>query len=144
MNDYASIKIADGVTAQSGITTTPVLMTGWAINGNSFGAVPDHTSDNITIATTGTYKIGFQNSFSGTSSTTFEFHLRVDTGSGDVEQDEGCHRKLGTGGDIGSCSFPGILELTAGDILTIYVESDSGGGASMTPEDAQFTLQQIK
>lgn len=137
---YAGIYVADGSTAQTGITTTPELMTGFAADGISSDAVPDHTADSITITTAGDYEVYFQCSFSGDNSTVFEFHIRVDG----VEQPYGCHRKLNANGDEGSCSAKGQLTLAATDVITVYVESDQGGGGGdFTPIDAVLSVLKI-
>ena len=89
----------------------------------------------------GNYDISFQCSFSGSVSALVQYRLRVDA----VEQSFGCNRKLGTGGDVGSCSFfaPGVT-LTATDVLTVYVETDDPGtGDQVTVVDAQFSARMV-
>ena len=136
---YANLYVADGSTAQSGISTTPVKVTGFAANGPSNDATPDHTNDQITINTGGTYKVCLQVSFSGTVSTMFTFHLR---NNGVEVVQAGTTRTLGTGGDLGSCSFTQILNLSQSDVLTIYVEAD-GASKSITPEHMQLSTFEI-
>lgn len=140
MGGYASILTVDGSTAQTGISATPAIVTGWSANGAaSDGLTPDYTTtDGITIDVDGVYAIYFQSSFSGTGSKTFEYHLRVDG----VEQAEGAHRKMGTAGDVGSVSFAAIKSLSAAEVVTVYVESGDGG-TSVTPLDAQLIAFQI-
>ena len=58
-HDCAAILVADGSTAQAGITTTPVKMTAFATNDIASGAIPDHVNDQITIGTDGIYLIIF-------------------------------------------------------------------------------------
>jgi hypothetical protein len=134
---YAAIYVTDGSTAQSSISTSPAKVTGFAANGPSNDATPDHTNDQITINTTGTYAIAFHISFSGTVSTEFIFKLRNSA----VEQNAGCIRTLGTGGDSGSCGFNTIMTLSASDVLTIYVEAD-GASKSITPEEMHLTVSE--
>lgn len=138
MGGYASIKTVDGVTPQGSISTTPVLLTTWAVDGDANGLTPDHTTDSITIDVSGVYHVDCDISFAGSGTTVFEVHLRVDG----VEVDEGFHRKLGTGGDEGSAGFNGIISLLANEVLTVYIEAD-GSGKSVTPSDAQLTVNQI-
>ena len=138
MGGYASIKTVDGTTAQTGITATPVKLTTFAVNGTANGLTPDHTNDQITIDVDGVYFVECDVSFSGSSNSTFELHLRVDA----VEKDEGFHRKIGSGGDTGSAGFHGIVSLVAGEVLTTYIES-TDGGTSVTPSDAVFSAHQI-
>jgi uncharacterized protein GlcG (DUF336 family) len=136
---YASIYVNDGASAQGSISTTPAKVTGFAANGPSNDSTPDHTNDQITIVTGGAYLVAFQVSFSGTVSTSFTFKLRIDA----VESTLGCTRVLGTGGDLGSASFSGILNLSASEVLTIYVESAVGSGNSITPADMQLSVIEI-
>lgn len=139
MGVYGGIKIVDGITAQSGITPTPETLTGWEVNSPSNGVSPDYSTGQITVDHDGVYLVTAQVSFSGTLNTTFTVHVRIDG----VEQDEGLHRKMGTGGDVGSASLMAIISLSEGNVLTLYVQSDAGGGASMTPVDAQFMITRI-
>lgn len=140
LGGYASLKTVDGSTAQTGIGVTPVKLTTWDTNGDSNGLTPDHTSDDITIDVSGVYHVDCNVSFSGTANATFQLHLRVDN----VEKDEGLHRKLSTGGDVGSAGFSGIVTVAANEVLTVWVESDDAGtGDSITPADAQFNVNQI-
>ena len=136
---YANLYVADGSTAQGSISTTPTKVTGFAANGPSNDATPDHTNDQITINTGGAYKVCFQVSFSGTVSTMFTFHLR---NNGVELTQAGTTRTLGTGGDNGSCSFTQIFNLSQSDVLTIYVEAD-GASKSITPEHMQLSIVEI-
>ena len=140
MGGYAELRVDDGVTAQTGITT-PTIMTGWSTNGESNGLTADQANNKITIDVAGLYMCWFQNSFSGGGNVTFEFNINVDSGGGYVEQAGGCHRKMSSGGDVGSASFVRLLSLSAGDDVAIFVEADSS--ASMTPFDAQFIIKQV-
>lgn len=136
---YAIIYVNDGAVAQTGVTTTAVLMTGFDTNGINSDATPDHTGDKITINTDGDYLCVFQCSFSGDNNTTFIFHIRIDS----VAQPFGAHRKLNASGDSGSGIALGLLTLSATDVVTVFVESDSGGGAAFTPIDASLTVLRI-
>jgi len=136
---YGGLYIQDNATTQAGIDLNPVKMTGWEGNLSANGVSPDFVNNQITVLTTGVYLCFVQISFAGQSSTEFHGHLRVNGN----EQVEGWHRKLGTGGDVGSASFTALKVLNANDILTIYIESDDGGGANFTPMDAQFIVHRI-
>jgi hypothetical protein len=136
---YGGIYIQDGSTPQTGIDTTPTKMTGWATNTASAGTTPDQANNQITVGTDGVYLIWASVGFSGSVNTTFQGHLRVN----DIESWAGFHRKLSAGGDVGSVSFVSLLVLSADDVLSIYIESDAGGGASMTPTDAQLIVYRV-
>lgn len=136
---YGVLYVHDAVTAQAGITTAPELFTGFVSNGLSSGLTVDHTTDSITAVTDGIYIVLFQNAFSATGNAIFDFHLRIDA----VEKTSATHRKMSSGGDAGSVSFFDIVSLSTAEVVTIYVESDQGGGASITTVDAQLVLLKI-
>lgn len=136
---YGGIYVADGATPQTGIDTTPTKITGWTNNTASAGTTPDQANNQIAVGTDGVYLIWASVGFSGSNNTTFEGHLRIN----DVESYAGFHRKLSASGDVGSASFVSLLILSADDVLSIYVESDAGGGASMTPVDTQFIVFRV-
>lgn len=135
LGGYGFISVLDGSTADAGISATPKLVTGFTTNGVAKDTTPDFANNQITVGVAGDYVIKFQMSFSGTASRTFLFRARVN-GAVSVL---GCSRKLGTGGDVGSCSFEGSLILAADDVVTVYVES-TDGGSSITSVDAQLQL----
>jgi len=140
VDKYGGIYVKDGSTAQTTLGTTQKKMTGFAADSPSSGVTPAHASDQITILTAGDYEVHFQNSFSGSVSAEFQFFARIDG----VETSLGCKRKLGTGGDVGSCSFTGILTLAVNEVLTVYVETDNGSDTdSMTPVDSQFWVKKL-
>lgn len=137
---YGSISVADGSTQQDD-PYTGAKLTCYTTNGNSNGTTPDHTDDSITIGVAGNYDIAFQVSFSGTSSSTAAFRLRVN--GAETSPVYGCTRKLGTAGDVGSASFlaPGVT-LAVNDVVTIYVELD-GATDDLTVVDSQFTVKMV-
>jgi len=143
---YGGIYSADGVTAQGTLGTTAALLS-WnyatAYDGLSSGGVtPDKANSKITVANAGDYQIHFDISFSGTGNASFQFHLRV----GGVEVAQGAvSRKLGAGGDIGNCGFTTYKTLAAGDVLTIYVETDNVANTdSGTMRDAHFNVTRVR
>ncbi len=117
---------------------TGVKLTCFAGNGSSHGVTPDYTDDSLTIDVEGIYDINFQCSFSGTGNSVVKFRLRVDA----VETQIGCTRKLGSGGDIGSCSFIGQGFLPLGSVLTVYIESD-GATDDFVIEDCQLSVNMV-
>lgn len=143
LGEYAEIYLHDGSTAQTGVTTTPTKMTGFATNGADEGnLVADAANDQIDVSESMDVLVLFQCSFSGGANTTWQFHARI---SGVEQVASACERKLGAGGDVGSCSF---ICLCAGlvdtDTIEVFVESDQGGGASFTPTMAQLAVRRIR
>lgn len=130
----------DGATAQTGITTTPVKLTGWATAGQSRNLTVSIGADEFVAKAGGRYEVTAQISFSGTASTTFQFHIRVNG----AETAYQAVRKVNSGGDTGSVSIvPGIITLARGDAVSVYVESSAGGGASLTLEAGQFYIVEV-
>lgn len=132
---HGEISVHDGATAQPGVGTTPVKMTGFDTNGDSNGVTVDSSSDTITIKVPGLYLVNFHCSFSGAANTEYQCHLTVngtEDGLGFVQELEG--------GQAKSASFGGQRRFLRGDDLTIYVESDNGAGVSFTPEHAFFSV----
>lgn len=135
-NTFGGIYTNDGSSvAQNNITTTPTKLLNWDGNYASSGVTPAFGSSQITLDSAGTYAILCQVSFSGTANTTFQIHFALD---GVLNENIGTHRRLGAGGDVGSCSFVGIATSNANQVASLLIESDAGGGASATIVDAQF------
>ena len=133
---WSAIYVADGMIAQTGITTTPVKVSGFTTNVvGKGGMIPDHTDDSITIPVDGDYLVLAQISWSGSVNQQFEIHVAVDT----VESPFGTHRKIGAGGDVGSASaiapFEGLL---ATEKISLYVNTVPSGVGEITPVDMQL------
>jgi hypothetical protein len=112
-------------TAQTGVTTTPEKLTAFAANGISDNMTADHTDDSITATYAGDYDITCYLSFVST------------------EQVYSAQATSNATPDEMHVSFGGMLALSASDIITVYVESDQGGGASITVSDAQLMAKRI-
>ena len=108
---FAEIHSHDNATTQSiptGATYTKI--TTLDNNGENANCTADATNDKITITKTGRYLVNGSFSFScGTNNVTFFGSAFLN----DVEQNQ-IHwtRKIATGGDIGSASFTGIIDVT--------------------------------
>ncbi len=136
---YGDIYAKDASTGQASIDTTPALLTGFAANGLSSGTTPDHTSDNITVAFAGVYTFSFHISATATASTQFLFYIRVNAEEGNY----GCEFTTNATPDAEQASMSGRLTLSANDIVTVYVQSDAGGGATLTPTQMQLELESV-
>lgn len=77
-------------------------------------------NSSFTIEKAGYYAVNGQFSFSDGANT--EFHIALGTNG---LRNKDCHteRKLGTGGDVGSCSFTCINYFNVSDVLTLMVEN---------------------
>lgn len=99
---------------------------------------PDVANNRIEIDQDGIYEVNSQISFSGTGGTTFDFFIYVNA----APSNYAFQRKLGTGGDVGSASVVGILDLSDGDLVDVYLQAD-GAAKSITPSYAQLFLHRI-
>jgi len=135
---YGGIYLLDGSTAQTGISTTPAKMTGWGGNLAAAGVTPDYTDGSLTVGTDGVYKVEHNISFLGNGSNTYKGRLRIDG----VEHSAGW-TDYRASGDYLSAGFVTLVSLSAGEKLTIYLESNAGGGVSLTPFDAQLVCFRI-
>jgi hypothetical protein len=124
MGVYGSIGIGDGVAGQTLATDTPEKMTEWTHNGVANGMTPAFAADEITILHDGVYHVTFNVSFQGTTGETFQFVLRKD--NVEVVPHISMHRKTSSA-DVGSGGIADNLTLVAGDVLSIWVESDAAG-----------------
>ena len=144
---YASLYTEDGQAESPARTQVSniaeALYTGFSSNGPESGATADAANSKIIISDTGSYLVNAQMSFSGTVSATFHFYLKIISDS-PITDLVGARttRKLGTGGDVGSCSFSGIVELTNGDEVGIYISSDADT-KTINTHNAQFSLVKV-
>jgi hypothetical protein len=130
---WSAIYVAEGSTPQSGITTTPVKLTGFTTNiAGSGGMTPDHTDDSIEIELDGDYLVISAIAFSGSINQGFEIHVAVDG----VETPFGTHRKLGPSGDEGSAIILAPLTgLVAAEKITLQANTTPSGTGSITSID---------
>jgi len=140
---WGEIYIAMGSAAQAGITLTPVIMNAWntadGFNGPALNTTPAKASNQITIANAGLYHINFNISASGSPNETFHWEIRLDG----VSTNKFGGRKLGGGGDLGASTLTTLSAITAGQVLSVYVNSENAGGASITAMDAQLLAIRI-
>lgn len=121
------------------VSTIPAKMLNFQQNNTSLNCTPDYVNNQIGVLYPGEYLTIFTVSFSGDPNITFEMYLRVNG----VEQPFGIHRKLGAGGDVGAAAGHGFLVLAAGDLVSVYVQSDSGAGANFTASDASLSIHRV-
>jgi len=135
------IYVNQGVTDQLNITTTPVKLAafsaaeGW--NGIALNTTPDKDNNQISVANdcdvTGKLFLGA----SGKANTKFKFEFYV---NGLATTKFANARTTGSATDAMSVGVGGILELNAGDVVSVYVNSDDVNGALLTVEYAQFYI----
>lgn len=148
MHGYGEIYVNDGSTAQSIPTgTTYTKLTGFAANGefDNVAVTADYANDKIIIKKSGKYLINGSCSFtSGTNSVVFRAALF----SGGTEKGN-VHwaRKVGTGSDVGSASFCGIVDVdvSGGNVdLDMRIRHDQAGNINFTPMYMNVTVTEIR
>lgn len=137
---YAGIYCVDASTAQEPAQNVATKVTGFTTNTTASNMTADAANDKITVTATGLYHVAFQCSFSGDGLATIKWN--VYTGSPLASTYIQCTRKLGTGGDIGSASCHGIITLTAGHDVEVWVTSDDAT-PTITPQDMQLACHRI-
>lgn len=125
-SDYAEIWVHNGATTQvtDGTTDTFNIITGFNTaagqNGGANGATPDKANNKIVLTKAGRYRISFTVSFEGTTNETFTCAAFVD---GSEHNGAAWKRKIGTGTDVASASFHGIVTATAAQDLDVRVKA---------------------
>lgn len=119
---YGSIYFRGNAAVQAIGAATPEQLTEWTGNGQSNGVTPAYASDQITIITTGIYSIRFHCSFQGVAAKIQGFELRIDGAVTGLET-----RRYTSSNDVGSCSFGDFMSLTAGEVLSVWVEGSGAG-----------------
>jgi len=128
---YGEIHVHDNTTSQSipdGVGYTKLTV--WSDNGLSNGTTPDEVNGEITIDSSGIYKLEATLSFkSGTSNIVSSCSIFVNG----VEQDQ-LHliRKISVAGDIGSASITGFADVTAGQKVDIRMKHDDANPVNIT------------
>ena len=133
--DYLAIDVQEFVITTGGTYQTITSFTAGENNNVTLNA----SNGTMTIAEAGKYLVNMSVSFAGTDSATFEGHLFVD----DVKVDKiGAKRKLGSGGDVGSTAFTGIIDLSANEVLKVKATSDLDN-AYMAIENINWNISKL-
>ena len=136
---YGSIKTKDGSTQQADITTTPVLLTGFATNGLYSGVTVSYTTNTMTVGYAAIYEFDFYINATKTASQIYKFNIRVNAVEGAYQ----CQLPSDAL-TSGHTSMTGLLDLDANDVLSIYVETDdANAGTHLTPVDMGFTVTSV-
>ena len=137
---FGEIYIALGSAAQTGVALTPVKMTAWnsadGFNGPALNTTPDKANNEIVVANAATYNVALNISMSASPNQTFHFEIRLDG----VSTNKFCGRKLASGGDLGDMGINTLLAITAGQAVSVFVNSEAAGGTTFTVMDAQLTV----
>lgn len=128
--------VSSGASEQTLAETTPEKLEGFTANLPASNTTPAFGTNQITATVAGDYAVAAQLAFSGNASKTYYLEVRID----DVVTGIRTERKLGTGGDTGSCSLVGIITLAASEVVTLWVETDASITPGLTVAEAQLTI----
>lgn len=124
------------------VAGTYYQFTGFANDGQSNGATPDHTNDHITVDTAGKYLVTASlavQSIGGGAADTIAVEVRKNNGT-TIFSNIHAHRKLaGGGGDKGSISLSGILDLSATDTVEVWTTNESNN-TNIILEDVNLSI----
>lgn len=120
-----------------------VQIPGYDTNGESNGAIPDHTNDDITIAKAGKYYI-FCN-FSASSNNANDYEIVVYLNNGVTDTQIHTHRTTSTAARIAAFSMSGFLDLNVGDTVETWLIRNDGPAAArqMAFEHANLGLFKV-
>lgn len=122
---FGHLYVEDNVTATTiAAPNTWVKFVAFTTSDVGVEVVPSVASNQITITTSGYYLVGFQVSFSGTLNNIIEWEVQTTTGT----RFKATHSdvKLPATGDITQCGASNVVALTAGQILALYVNNNTG------------------
>jgi hypothetical protein len=127
---YGVLSTQTNTTGETTVDATPRKITAWNTNGINDGVTVDAANDHLKILTAGVYIVFANLSFSGTASKTYQIEIYKNGLTTGFATD----RKLGTGGDVGSCSMLGIMQCAVNDTIELYQYSSDGGSAMVVTE----------
>lgn len=142
--NYAGISVNNNTTTTTiGGATTWVQVVVFDTDDAASGSTPDHTNDHITISETGDYLVTVSLSFESPDASAQTFQYQVQKNNGGTQLTSlTLERKLGTGGDVGSASISGIVNLSATDTIELWVQNlDGTNNATMT--NGNLAVQKI-
>lgn len=115
---------SDSVTIST-IGTTVKKFAAFSQTNPSQGVTTSFADDQITVLSAGDYQIIFnatvQTVASGDAGN-YQWHIRIN----DVETTIGVHKEMTGSSDQGSIACQGIKTLAANDVISVWIESDSG------------------
>ena len=116
---YAGAYVTGGV-ANITLGTVPKKLSSFTAATPTFNAEISIVGAVATVSHSGVYKVDFQSSFTGSTGSIYTIRLYKNG----IPSSFAVSRKLGTGGDVGSCSFTSLLTAVTGATFAIYGSTD--------------------
>lgn len=134
------LQVEDNVSATSiAGATTWTKFVGFASASAQVGVTASTSTHDITIAQTGVYLLHFSVSFTGGSADTIEWEVQKTTGTRIAATNAGI--KLASA-DLVHLSGVGMANLTAGDVIGLYVQNLTDGD-DVTAKDVSLTVLRV-
>lgn len=128
---FGSIYTASDSVTQLNFSTTPVKLSVFLSTGNFSNTIPSSTSDQITVSTTSAYYLYANILSTGTGTYNCYFQIRVNAiNTGFSCQDSPSAR----------CDMGGVVNLSSGDVVTLYGNTTSTLQSTITITDAQLVV----
>ena len=130
---YGGLVINDdaGATEVNNIGTTAQKIAVFNDSMPSLLVVSDEITDSdLEVPFNGVYAVQFNTSASTVAAGdagSYNVRLRINGSEGSTPNNIGVQRSFSGTGDLGAMSFFGFVNLSAGDLLTVWIESDNGG-----------------
>lgn len=135
LGNYAGLSVAGGSTPQS-LNTTPAKLTAFTANMAAADMTPAYASANITMAVAGVVKVDAVINAFGEAGITYIFSFAINT----TVQSAFKAKYTATATELFTVHLSGLLTVSAGQAISVYGESDAGGGANLTVVNAQLIV----
>ncbi len=133
-----TLSVTGGSTAQENIDATPRKLTAFTTSGLNAGVTTSASDDSHTIIVAGNYTPEAIINFTATASTVWTFRFYVNGAAVGTKSIDATNATP----DPVSIAMKWQQDFNATDVVTIYFNSDDGGGtADITVVDAVFTIE---
>jgi len=145
---FGEIYTADASTTIAIATTgkaNKVQITAFTVNGVSNNTTPDHTNDHITITTAGMYLCNVSLhavSVGGGGADNYGYSVYKNNGATEFANLHGQRDLVGGGGDEGSMTLSGIIDLAVNDTIEVWIWNNTNDD-DIVIDDINLSLVQI-
>ncbi len=143
---YGEIYALDsGTTITITTQATKVQIDAFESNGESNGMTPDYTNGHITVLDAGKYLVTLSltlESVGGGGADEFSVDVKANNGDDGFPNLHAHRALLGGGGDIGSVSINGIVDLEASDTVEVWIHNEDSTD-NVIVDDITLSLVQV-
>jgi hypothetical protein len=142
--EISAQNVADTITISGTGQANKVQVTSFDTNGPSKNMTPDHTNDHITVDKAGLYLCTISIAAESAAGAGFKAGFSLWKNNGTTEFGNlHAHRNLsGGGGDFGSITMSGIVQLEVGDTIEIWTWNETNT-VDIVVDDITLSLLQI-